>query len=106
MQNMNSNATVDHNTIAHTAKGLWEKAGRPAGRDLEFWLSAESQLRIGNQATVQSTVTAEGKPTMGADWVSPTLAKERKKGPGGNDSPAPIRPATAMGKPQNSIRQH
>jgi hypothetical protein len=27
------------------AKELWEINGRPAGRDLEFWLQAERELR-------------------------------------------------------------
>jgi hypothetical protein len=31
--------------IARLAFSYWEKAGRPRGRDLEFWLQAESQLR-------------------------------------------------------------
>jgi Protein of unknown function (DUF2934) len=27
------------------ARELWEQHGRPAGRDEEFWLQAESELR-------------------------------------------------------------
>ena len=34
-----------HELIAARARGLWEKAGRPLDRDLEFWLAAETQLR-------------------------------------------------------------
>ena len=30
--------------IAGLAYGLWEQAGRPAGRDQEFWFKAEQQL--------------------------------------------------------------
>lgn len=30
--------------ISYLASRLWEKAGRPDGRDLEFWLNAEKQL--------------------------------------------------------------
>lgn len=30
--------------IAERARFLWEQAGRPEGRDLDFWLEAESQL--------------------------------------------------------------
>ena len=29
------------------AHKLWQEAGRPEGRDLEFWLQAERQLRTG-----------------------------------------------------------
>lgn len=31
--------------IRHAAYYLWEEAGRPAGRDLEFWFSARERLR-------------------------------------------------------------
>ncbi|QOZ69147.1 DUF2934 domain-containing protein [Bradyrhizobium arachidis] len=35
--------------IRRRAHALWEDAGRPIGRDLEFWLSAEREfLRGGN----------------------------------------------------------
>lgn len=29
--------------IVNRAYGLWEKAGRPSGRDLDFWLAAENE---------------------------------------------------------------
>lgn len=32
-------------SIASRAYTLWEKDGRPAGRDVEYWLRAESQLK-------------------------------------------------------------
>jgi hypothetical protein len=31
--------------ISHAAYLLWEEHGRPVGRDLEFWLSAQERLR-------------------------------------------------------------
>jgi hypothetical protein len=31
--------------IRRRAKELWEQAGRPTGRDLEFWLQAEQEFR-------------------------------------------------------------
>jgi len=31
--------------ISARARELWEQHGRPAGRDEEFWLQAESELR-------------------------------------------------------------
>jgi hypothetical protein len=31
--------------IQHAAYFLWEAAGRPAGRDLEFWFAARERLR-------------------------------------------------------------
>ena len=32
-----------HERIARIAQKKWKKAGRPEGRDLEFWLEAEKE---------------------------------------------------------------
>lgn len=32
------------------ARELWEQNGRPEGRDLEFWLQAETEINQRNQA--------------------------------------------------------
>lgn len=39
-----SKASPSRETIAHRAYELWEEAGRPDGRDQEFWLRAETEL--------------------------------------------------------------
>ena len=36
---------VKESDIGVVAYHLWEKAGHPTGRDLQFWLDAERQLR-------------------------------------------------------------
>jgi hypothetical protein len=36
--------------IAACAYILWEKAGRPPGRDVEYWLQAEAQLKQDSQS--------------------------------------------------------
>jgi len=36
--------------ISARAFTLWDQAGRPLGRDLEYWLAAESQLKQETQA--------------------------------------------------------
>ncbi len=36
--------------IARVAYQQWEQQGRPAGKDLEFWLRAEQQLSTSRQA--------------------------------------------------------
>jgi hypothetical protein len=38
-------ATPPPESIATRAYMLWEQAGRPQGRDLEYWLLAEAQLK-------------------------------------------------------------
>jgi len=37
-------------TIASCAYTLWEQAGRPKGRDVEYWLQAEAQLKQDSQS--------------------------------------------------------
>ena len=38
-------ARPDENEIRQRAREIWEENGRPAGRDLEFWLQAEREFR-------------------------------------------------------------
>jgi hypothetical protein len=38
-------APVTQEAIAARAHALWEQAGHPNGRDLEFWAQAEQQLK-------------------------------------------------------------
>ena len=40
----------DRKDIAERAYVLWCTAGRPAGRDLEFWLQAEAELMAARRA--------------------------------------------------------
>jgi hypothetical protein len=40
LQNVNPS-----DAVAHLAHAIWEQEGRPQGRDLEFWLQAESYLK-------------------------------------------------------------
>ena len=41
----------NHDGIACVAFQLWEKAGCPEGRDLDFWLGAETSFRSTKQET-------------------------------------------------------
>ena len=38
--------TVTREQIAERAYELWDAAGRPEGRDVEYWLTAEKQLGV------------------------------------------------------------
>lgn len=53
--------TVIKSEIAVVAYHLWEKAGHPASRDLQFWLDAEAQLRAAAKA-VTATPAAPLSP--------------------------------------------
>jgi fructose-bisphosphate aldolase class II len=48
--------SVPYQEIAQRAYSLWEREGRPAGRDLDFWLKAEAICRgPGNQQEIRSS---------------------------------------------------
>jgi hypothetical protein len=66
---MNTNTPVEHaaevneSEISMVAYQKWEKAGRPIGKDLRFWLEAEAQLRAPAVAA-RAIVTAHLPPVM------------------------------------------
>jgi hypothetical protein len=37
--------TITHEEISKRAREIWEREGRPEGRDKEHWLQAEAELR-------------------------------------------------------------
>jgi hypothetical protein len=45
--------TVNHSEIAVVAYHMWEAAGQPASRDLQFWLDAEAQLAAAKALAVK-----------------------------------------------------
>ena len=55
--------------IRDRARALWDEAGQPEGRDMEFWLTAERQLLLEEAAREE----LETEP-MQDDEVSPTFA--------------------------------
>lgn len=44
--------------IAELAKQIWENDGRQAGRDLEYWLRAERELRATKNWTSKAPTSA------------------------------------------------
>jgi hypothetical protein len=65
---MEQTMTVDEANVSRVAYQLWENAGRPVGRDLEFWLAAEAHVRsstkpisIGRGAEVSALSSREEK---------------------------------------------
>jgi hypothetical protein len=69
-QNCPPNVAANRNEISHLAFQLWEKAGRPAGRDLEFWLGAEKQLLARQRPEAVKVETVAPKPSS-ANRVPP-----------------------------------
>src|SRR6266705_2095195 len=78
--------------IAGVAYTLWERAGRPSGRDEEFWLEAERQIAAAREPSVARSQTSrsaaqpatESKPE---GWSPVVLGK----GNAGNPSRAAAR---------------
>lgn len=64
---MNTTSSPTPGAIAECAYHLWEKAGRPAGSDQEFWYEAERLLR------------AAASASPAADSPAPALGPRRKK---------------------------
>jgi hypothetical protein len=54
-----STETIGDNEVASRAYRLWEQAGKPHGRDLEFWIQAEAEARAA--AGTKKTSLGEGK---------------------------------------------
>ncbi|ACB73328.1 hypothetical protein Oter_0037 [Opitutus terrae PB90-1] len=71
-----SQSQISHDEISRHAQELWEKYGRPSGRDEAIWLEAERNLRdqrattpapaFAGEATPASTAPATPPPSPGA----------------------------------------
>lgn len=46
---------ASHEQIRTYAHQLWEKAGRPEGRDEEFWHAAEAELDVDSESPDPAT---------------------------------------------------
>ena len=69
---------LTHTEVSRLASLAWEQAGKPAGRDLEFWLAAENQLR---HASVPQETTARQpeQPPLPNSGKKKTTPKNRRK---------------------------
>ena len=54
---------LEHGEIALLASQIWEKEGKPSGRDEKIWLQAETQLLAVRKNDAESSKTAESKKT-------------------------------------------
>ena len=50
----NCASAVDQKDVAVAAYYAWEKDGKPAGRDAEYWRVAETQIRSNGRAPAQA----------------------------------------------------
>jgi hypothetical protein len=87
--------TVTHEEISRHAQELWEKYGRPVGRDEEIWLEAERLLQHrGSVSAEEQTATqpeavseppspATPPPSAANRPARPSAASATAKMPGG-----------------------
>ena len=54
-------AESKHGEIALLASQIWEKEGKPNGRDEEIWLQAEAQLHAVRKNDAESSKTVKSK---------------------------------------------
>ena len=62
---------VNEANVSRVAYQLWENAGRPAGRDLEFWLAAETQVR---GSVKHATAAGNGQASVAVQFEKPNRA--------------------------------
>jgi hypothetical protein len=67
---MNKTMESCESKVSRLAYELWEMAGRPTGRDLEFWLAAEGKLR--------EKVTPVTEPAIKVAATQPAVEKVTK----------------------------
>jgi len=71
--------TVNEAGVSRVAYQLWEKAGRPAGRDLEFWLAAEAEVR---NSSKQVVARSNGESAAAAQVEKPRATRPARNGNG------------------------
>lgn len=59
-----SRVQVAHDEISRRAQQRWESAGRPDGRDAEFWLEAERELSTPPTAVITPATTTARVETL------------------------------------------
>jgi hypothetical protein len=85
--------SVKESEIGVVAYRMWETAGQPAGRDLQFWLDAEAQLRAAAQAASAKRVAPVAPVTSGNSNVHKAARAQ----------PLPSQPSSA--KAQQKLRK-
>jgi hypothetical protein len=68
-------AQLDPKAIGQLAFQLWDKAGRPSGKDLDFWLEAERQLQAAAQPVPVIPMKMPVSPAKEAVAAKPPKAK-------------------------------
>jgi Protein of unknown function (DUF2934) len=65
-------AESNHGEIALLASQIWEREGKPSGRDEEIWLQAEAQLFAVRKSDAESAKVAESKRSAASGRTKPS----------------------------------
>ncbi len=84
----------DRGEIQRRAYEIWEREGRPSGRDFDHWLAAEAELAAERAQAPPAGAPAEAEPARKPR--TPRAAKLT------TDAPAAKRPASRPRKPKTS----
>lgn len=71
--------------IRARAHALWEREGRPEGREMDHWLEAEAELKAGDEQERRSEAAPETEGTANID--QPTVPRKRRGSRRGSNSP-------------------
>jgi hypothetical protein len=71
---------ITHEQISKRAREIWEREGRPEGRDKEHWLQAESELRrASEQGQNEAGVAVEQSAPVQASGETSSDENSRKR---------------------------
>lgn len=71
---------ITHEQISRRAQELWEKYGRPSGRDEEIWLEAERSLQGPAAPTAAPEVSSSTGGPSSESSTAPSARGARKAG--------------------------
>ena len=72
--------TVNEDKVRQRAHDLWDQAGRPEGRDVEFWLRAEAELADNGKKDAKVVAKKSVKPKEDKAKASASLEAAPAKG--------------------------
>jgi hypothetical protein len=71
--------TAGHDEVATRAYRLWEADGQPLGRDLEYWLQAETEIRAHRTGRSQDGSMRESSRTASPASALADAQREKSK---------------------------
>jgi hypothetical protein len=93
MQETNQPTPSNREAIAALAQQIWEKNGRPAGRDVEFWLQAERSVRSTVKPPAQAAAPVVSSMPAAQSSAAATTSIPKAKKPAAKAAKGSSRPS-------------